>query len=192
MSRALLLLFSILIVSNAVALEEPEFDVIAATDDYEIRHYPPYLVAEVDVAGDSVDNRAFRMLAGYIFGDNESQEKMEMTAPVESRENTAASAITYAFVMEGKYTLATLPQPNDQRIRLLERPARTVAVRKFSGRWSESNVSKNEARLLQDLEANGIRPQGDVELARYNSPFTPWFLRRNEIIVPIDWSSSGR
>lgn len=192
MPRSLLLLFSILMVSSAMALEEPEYDVIAEAENYEIRHYPPYLVAEVDVAGGSADNRAFRMLAGYIFGDNDSEEKMEMTAPVESRENASASEMTYAFVMESKYTLATLPQPNDQRIRLLERPARTVAVRKFSGRWSESNVSKHQAQLLQDLEANGIRPQGAVELARYNSPFTPWFLRRNEIIVPIDWSSSDR
>lgn len=189
MTRTLLLVFSVLAVSSAMALEEPEFHVVAATRDYEIRHYLPYLVAEVDVDGQSADNRAFRMLAGYIFGDNDSEEKMAMTAPVESRENTAASTITYAFVMEGKYTLATLPQPNDQRIRLLERPARTVAVRKFSGRWSEANVSKHEAKLLRDLEANGIRPQGDVELARYNSPFTPWFLRRNEIVVPVEWSS---
>lgn len=189
MYRLLLLLFTILLASNAMALEEPEFDVIAATDDYEIRRYLPYLVAEVDVAGDSADNQAFRMLAGYIFGDNDSRKKMQMTAPVESRENSAASAVTYAFVMEGKYTLATLPAPNDERIRLLERPARTVAVRKFSGRWSESNVKKHQAQLLRDLEENGIKPQGDVELARYNSPFTPWFLRRNEIIVSIDWSA---
>jgi len=175
-----------------MALEEPEFDVIATTHDYEIRRYLPYLVAEVDVAGDSADNQAFRMLAGYIFGDNDSREKMQMTAPVESREDSTASAVTYAFVMEGKYTLATLPAPNDERIRLLERPARTVAVRKFSGRWSESNVKKHQAQLLRDLGENGIKPQGDVELARYNSPFTPWFLRRNEIIIPISWSAPDR
>jgi len=132
------------------------------------------------------------MLAGYIFGDNDSREKMQMTAPVESREDSTASAVTYAFVMEGKYTLATLPAPNDERIRLLERPARTVAVRKFSGRWSESNVKKHQAQLLRDLGENGIKPQGDVELARYNSPFTPWFLRRNEIIIPISWSAPDR
>ncbi len=189
MYRPILLLFTILLSGNAMALEEPEFDVLATTDDYEIRRYLPYLVAEVDVDGNSADNRAFRMLAGYIFGDNDSQEKMQMTAPVESRENSAASALTYAFVMEGKYTLATLPTPTDERIRLLERPARTVAVRRFSGRWSESNVKKNEAQLLRDLEENGITLQGDVELARYNGPMTPWFLRRNEIIVPIDWSA---
>ena len=160
MTRLLLLLTSILLASNAMALEEPDFDVIATTADYEIRNYPPYIVAEVDVDGKSADNQAFRMLAGYIFGDNAGREKMEMTAPVESRQNRAASAVTYAFVMEGKYTLATLPEPNDERIRLLERPARTVAVRKFSGRWSESNVGKNQAKLLRDLEASGIRPRG--------------------------------
>lgn len=192
MHRLLLLLTTILLANNAMALEEPEFDVIATTDDYEIRRYLPYVVAEVDVAGGSADNRAFRMLAGYIFGDNDGREKMQMTAPVESRENSATSAVTYAFVMEGKYTLATLPAPNDERIRLLERPARTVAVRKFSGRWSDSNVKKHKTRLLRDLEKNGIRPQGDLELARYNSPFTPWFLRRNEIIVPIDWPTAAQ
>ena len=183
-------LLSILLTSSALALEEPEFDVLAETEDYEVRRYLPYLVAEVDVAGDAADNQAFRMLAGYIFGDNDAGEKMQMTAPVESRAHAEESAVTYAFVMEGKYTLATLPSPNDRRVRLLERPARTVAVRTFSGRWSESNVSKNEARLLSDLRENGVRTVGDVELARYNSPFTPWFMRRNEIIVPIDWSET--
>ena len=192
MFRPILLLLAILLASNAMALEEPEFDVIAATDDYEIRRYLPYLVAEVDVAGDSADNRAFRMLAGYIFGDNAGREKMQMTAPVESRENKEAAALTYAFVMEGKYTLATLPAPNDERIRLLERPARIVAARRFSGRWSESNVTKHQAALLRKLEEDGIRPRGDAELARYNSPFTPWFLRRNEIIVPIDWPATDQ
>ena len=190
MNRSLLLLLTMLLVNTAMALEEPEFAVLATTDDYEIRHYPPYIVAEVDVAGGSADNRAFRMLAGYIFGDNDGEEKMAMTAPVESREKSDNSAVTYAFVMEGKYTLATLPRPNDQRIRLLERPARTVAVRKFSGRWSESNVSRHREQLLRDLDADGVRRQGGVELARYNSPFTPWFLRRNEIIVPVDWSQA--
>lgn len=184
-------LFSILLASSALALEEPEFDVLAETGNYEVRRYLPYLVAEVDVAGDAADNQAFRMLAGYIFGDNDAGEKMQMTAPVESRANAEDSAATYAFVMEGKYTLATLPSPNDQRVRLLERPARTVAVRKFSGRWTEANVAKNEARLLSDLRENGVRTVGDVELARYNSPFTPWFMRRNEIIVPIEWSEAG-
>lgn len=80
------------------------------------------MVAQIDVAGNAADNRAFRVLAGYIFGANNEGVKMQMTAPVESRDVPDESAVTYAFVMEGKYRLATLPSPNDERIRLLERP----------------------------------------------------------------------
>ncbi len=167
-----------------MALEEPGFEVLAKTPDFEVRRYDPYLVAEVDVAGERADNQAFRVLAGYIFGDNDRGEKMNMTAPVESRGDEPQ---TYAFVMEGRYTMATLPAPSDGRVRLLERPARIVAVRRFSGRWSDANIQKNEQRLLRDLEANGVDATGPVELARYNSPFTPWFLRRNEIVVPVRW-----
>lgn len=188
----LFLLLTLLLTTNAVALEEPEFEILAKTGSYEIRRYKPYIVAEVDVAGSAADNQAFRMLAGYIFGDNEQGAKMQMTAPVESRDVPEGSAATYAFVMEGKYTLGTLPSPNDERIRLLERPERVVAVRRFSGRWSEANISSNGERLLRDLGGNGLKTVGDIELARYNSPFTPWFLRRNEIIVPIAWSEPLR
>ena len=154
---------------------------------YEIRDYPPYVVAEVDVVGQSADRKGFRALAAYIFGDNDSSEKMQMTAPVESRETEDNGAMTYRFVMESKYTLETLPKPNDDRIQLREKPARIVAVRRFSGRWSDANVKKNEARLLSDLARDGVELAGTPELARYNSPFTPWFMRRNEVMVPISW-----
>lgn len=186
------LLLTVLLTGNAVAVEEPEFDILAKTDDYEIRRYQAYVVAEVDVNGSNADNKAFRILAGYIFGDNNERKKMQMTAPVESRASGEDSAVTYAFVMESKYTLATLPLPGDARIRLQERPRRTVAVRRFSGRWSEANVGRNEAKLLRDLRESGIRALGDVQLARYNSPFTPWFMRRNEVIVPIEWPESDQ
>ena len=182
----LLAMLAVLFSGSAMALEEPEFDVLARNDDYEVRRYGEYLVAEVDVTGDSADNQAFRMLAGYIFGNNDTGEKMNMTAPVESRD--APDATNYAFVMESKYTMATLPAPDDKRIRLTERLPRVVAVRRFSGRWSDANIEKNERRLLNDLAASGVQTLGPVELARYNSPFTPWFLRRNEVMVPIDWS----
>ena len=171
----------------AMAIEEPEYEVLADTPVYEIRRYEPYVVAEVDVQGESADSQGFRTLAGYIFGDNQSSEKMAMTAPVESREADEKDAVTYAFVMERKYTLDTLPTPNNERIRIREKPARVVAVRRFSGRWTEKNMAKHERELLETLATDGIKSSGIVELARYNGPFTPWFLRRNELIVPIDW-----
>jgi len=173
---------------SAMAIEEPDFEVLAEREGYEIRRYETYLVAEVDIAGKNTDGRAFRILAGYIFGDNESEEKMQMTAPVESRDKSAdVEATTYAFVMERKYTLDTLPQPEDERIRLLERQGRVLAVRRYSGVWSEAKFETNRQALLDGLQRDNIKVVGDAELARYDPPFKPWFLRRNEVLVPIDW-----
>jgi len=186
-TRTLVLLLALMAGQSAVALEEPEYEVIAETAAYEVRRYQPYVVAEVDVRGKSADSQGFRALAGYIFGDNEASEKMQMTAPVESREADDGNDITYAFVMESKYTLETLPNPNNERIRLRNKPSRVVAALRFSGRWTEANVAKHERQLLSALQADGITRLGRVELARYNSPFTPWFLRRNELMVAIDW-----
>jgi hypothetical protein len=183
----LFVLFALLLAGPVVmALEEPKFEVIAEFDDVEIRRYAPYVVAEVDVPD---DRSGFRKLAGYIFGGNEQGEKMAMTAPVESRQSELQDNTTYSFVMERKYTLDTLPTPDDETIRLLERPERVVAVRRFSGRWTDKNFRNHRDKLLQALETNGISPAGPAEQARYNSPFTPSFLRRNEVIIPVEWSN---
>lgn len=191
--------------SVASALEEPEYTVVSTYDEFELRHYPPYLVAEVDVSGDLVDggNAAFRILAGYIFGDNQSAEKMKMTAPVEARPAddgekmamtapvtaTAAAAkrgmTTFAFVMERKYSKDTLPIPNDERIRITEMPERIMAVRRYSGRWTESRYAENLETLMAALSDAGIKPVGQPVLARYNSPFSLPFLRRNEVMIEI-------
>ena len=180
LTALLILALTVLTGGNAMALEQPDYEVVAELGDVEFRRYAPYLVAEVTVNGDEPDRRAFNILASYIFGRNSADEKMSMTAPVETRGRD------YAFVMEKKYSMETLPKPDDERVRLLERPERTVAVRRFSGRWSASNFAAHERKLLQNLQELGIEPAGQTEIARYNSPFTPWFLRRNEIIVAVD------
>ncbi|MDH3440392.1 MAG: heme-binding protein [Gammaproteobacteria bacterium] len=187
-----------------MAIEEPEYQVVRKLDDFELRHYPPYLVAEVDVQGDFDDagNKAFRILAGYIFGDNSITEKMSMTAPVESRSAPASEKMamtapvsstaaadsdqkTFAFVMERKYTLETLPVPNDDRIRIREVPERTMAVRRYSGRWTESKYLQNKEVLRSALEASGIQTIGRPTLARYNSPFSLPTFRRNEVMIEV-------
>lgn len=168
-----------------MAIEEPEYEVLSEVGDVEFRRYAPYIVAEVTVSGDAADRRAFRLLAGYIFGKNDAGEKMAMTAPVETRGDE------HAFVMERKYSIETLPRPEDDRVQLRTRPARTVAVRQFSGGWSDRNINRHREALLDDLALLGVEITGEPELARYNSPFTPWFLRRNEIIVPVDRVSAG-
>ena len=91
--------------------------------------------------------------------------------------------------MERKYSMDTLPRPDDERVQLRDKPARTVAVRRFSGRWSESNFARHREALLEDLARLGVEVEGEPELARYNSPFTPFFMRRNEVIIPVEWSN---
>jgi hypothetical protein len=185
MKRTLIATLLILLQTNVMALEEPEYTVIGQYDEFEIRQYSKYLVAEVDVDGDfdEAGNDAFRILAGYIFGDNQSSEKMAMTAPVAAEavgENT-----TYAFVMERKYTMDTLPAPVDERIRIREMTERTLAVRQYSGRWTEENYEQNETALREALAAYGIRVISGPVLARYNSPFSLPMLRRNEVMFEV-------
>ena len=174
-----------------MALEEPDYKVLESTRDYEIRAYAPYIVAEVDVDAGAKEagNRAFRVLAGYIFGDNDEQQKMKMTAPVSS-EDRPEGGYTYAFVMERKYSMESLPKPADPRIRLVQKPAQVVAAHRYSGRWNEANYEKHNRALREALAEDGIDISGDPMLARYNSPFTPWFLRRNEILIEIDWPAA--
>jgi hypothetical protein len=175
-----------------MAIEEPAYEVLLETKHYEIRRYEPYIVAEVDVDADfkRAGNSAFQVLAGYIFGDNEPQQKMEMTAPVTSQSTDSEDSFTYAFVMERKYTMATLPKPNNPDVRLVRRPGGVMAVHRYSGSWSEERYETHEKVLLDALATDRVETIGSPVFARYNAPFTPWFLRRNEIMIEVDWKAA--
>lgn len=192
--------------TNLSALEEPKYSVLKEYENFEIRNYDSYLVAEVDIEGsyNKTGNEAFRILAGYIFGDNQSSTKMNMTAPVESEaiqpsermnmtapvfSNKNVNGYTYRFVMESKYTQETLPVPNNSKIRITEIKDRVMAVISFSGRWSQKNFEKHEQILVNDLKNEGIGVASEAIYARYNAPFTPWFLRRNEIMFEIEYKN---
>jgi hypothetical protein len=202
--------FLLLIQSNAMAIEEPNYEVVETYKEFELRRYEPYLLAEVDVSGgiNSAGNRAFRILAGYIFGDNAAATKMAMTAPVESSsmrrgEKMAMTApvtstkkdgdemTTVAFVMEQKYSIDTLPTPNDERIRIREVPERTVAVRRYSGRWTDAKYQRNLGLLVEALSNSSLEVVGEAILARYNSPFSLPMMRRNEVMFEIKASDSN-
>lgn len=195
--------------TQTMATEEPVYETIQTTADYELRRYAPYRVAEVTVSGafDQVGNEAFRILAGYIFGDNQGEAKIAMTAPVSQRPADAASAegtripmtapvsqrpepgqtnaYVVSFAMPASFTLETLPVPNNPRIVLREEPARRVAARQYSGSWSEAHYREEERHLLDALRRDGLQPRGAPIYARYNSPFSLPMFRRNEILVPL-------
>ncbi len=184
-----------------MAIEEPQYTVIESGEDFEIRQYEPYIVAEVTVDGSlrQSGNSAFRILAGYIFGENRSNAKMNMTAPVESRPTSERMNMTapvesvdngdgsyvYGFVMERRYTMDTLPMPIDERIRIREVPARTMVVRSFTGMWTNGNYERHESELLDIVRDRDMQVVGLPLFARYDGPMTPFFMRRNEVMVEI-------
>lgn len=182
-----------------VAHETPKYRVVDQVGAVEIREYESYLVAETAVEGDleSAGNRGFRILAKYIFGDNRGKRKIAMTAPV-SQERAEGAKIamtapvtqekvgdtyTLQFMMPSEYSRADLPEPNDSRISIREIPARSFAAVRYSGTWSKRNYEKHLEQLIDVLSAEGYAPVGEPIWARYNPPFMPWFLRRNEILT---------
>jgi hypothetical protein len=186
----------------ARAYEEPRFAVVKRLDGFEVRLYAPHLVAETEVSGSfgEARNAAFRRLFDYISGGNRAREGIAMTAPVttappsaERIEMTvpvtstpdASGGYVMQFMLPGRYTLQTAPIPEDPTIRVREVGERLVAVRRYSGRSSESNYREHEAQLLSLLEASGYLPAGQPWFAVYDGPFTPWFMRRNEVLVPV-------
>lgn len=201
----LLILFSVLLTgSKAMALEQPDYRLVATYPEFELRRYAPYLVAETEVTGefDEVGNQAFRILADYIFGNNRARERMDMTAPVNQRpvegekipmtapvtqapRDQSSGTYALSFVMPSRYTLETLPEPVDPRVSLRAVPARLMAARRYMGRWTEANYRDNETALLKAVEAAGLHPVAAPVYARYNSPFSLPFLRRNEVLVEI-------
>ena len=183
-----------------MATEEPDYSVESKSANYEIRSYGPILVAETKVEADfeNAGNQAFRILAAYIFGANQSKTKIAMTAPVNQKivsekiEMTAPvtqtrgpSGFLVQFTMPKKYSMETLPIPNDSRVQLRQLPARKIAVYRYSGSWSESRYNEKLASFRDELKNDGIVTAGDPVLARYNSPFQVWFLRRNEIWIEV-------
>lgn len=188
---------------SAMAIEEPDYTVETKGANYEIRSYGPILVAETKVEADfeNAGNQAFRILAGYIFGANQSKTKIAMTAPVNQESASEKIAMTapvtqlkgpsgflVQFTMPKKYTIETLPKPIDSRVQLRQLPERKVAVYRYSGSWSEARYSEKLASFRAELNSDGIVTCGEPVLARYNSPFQIWFLRRNEIWIEVEVS----
>lgn len=199
---------------SAMATEQPDYTVLEERDGYEIRSYPPYIVAEVKVDDEfrRSGSSSFNVLASYIFGDNQGSKKMQMTAPVTSamspqigkkmqmtapvtsvplmNEEDEADGFLYQFVMESKYSLETLPEPNDPRIKLRELPERTVAVRRYSGSQSGQNVVRNLSILMEDLGRDNVTTLSGPQIAFYDDPWTPSSQKRNEVMVEIEYSAS--
>ena len=184
-----------------MAIEEATYTVVENDGEFEIRDYAPHVLAETVVAGafDRAGNEAFRRLFRYISGDNQSRHKVAMTAPVsqgpkgEKIEMTtpvgqqpAEDRWVVSFTMPASYALETLPEPGDSQVTLRQVPARRMAALRYSGFWTERSYLRQRLKLESWVRTRGLRIAGNPVWARYNPPFAPWFLRRNEILVPVD------
>ncbi len=167
--------------------EEPEYALARADEDFELRDYPPLVVAEVSNSGsrERASGSSFRRLAAYIFAQDrpEGGERIAMTAPV-LQDETQPGEWRMRFVMPSKYSLTTLP-PAPADITLSEMPARRMAAIRFSGNGSASDLALMEARLRDWMMAQRLMPAGEAEYAFYDAPMVPGPLRRNEVLIPV-------
>lgn len=198
---ALLGVSSLLVVKSAMAIEKAKYTVLEKEDGFEIRQYAPQILAETFVEGDleNAGNEGFRRLYAYISGENTKKQSISMTAPVSQETGSKKIAMTVpvkqekkdnrwriTFLMPAEYTLETLPEPNDTRVRLTEESGRLMVAVKYSGTWSEEGYEENRALLEEYIQKRGLTKTGEPVWARYDPPFMPWFLRRNEVLIPIE------
>jgi len=182
-----------------MAIEQPKYKVIKKDGPVELRRYEPYIIAQVKTDSgrfNDAANEGFRILAGYIFGGNKSRSKISMAAPVgvsRSEKIAMAAPVTIAgegeytvsFVMPRKYTLDTLPLPDDKRIRFKKVPASTFAVIRFSGRFKGKRFEEKKKELAAWAKSKKMRTDGEYTAAGYDPPWIPWFLKRNEVMVRV-------
>jgi hypothetical protein len=203
----------------AMAVEEAPYSVVTHDGQFEVRDYPPLVAAEVTVPGDQDQavNAGFRLLAGYIFGGNHANQRIAMTAPVEQSPATQRSqtvdvsqaagrkiAMTapvmqaqaapgswaVRFIMPAGSTLDNLPAPNDPSVHLVALPAARFAVVRFSGLAYAGDVAQQTQALRDFVASHHWQPVGPPSLARFNPPWTLWFLRRNEVMLPLQLTSA--
>lgn len=190
-----------------MAIEEPKYQVIKAESPYELRLYESMLIAEVNVEGDrdTASSRGFRLIADFIFGNNESagkgSEKISMTAPVtiEPQKIAMTAPVTMEssgetgdrqfwrvhFVMPSEYNLQTLPKPKNNEVRIREIPSKYFAVYRYTGLNGEEKILRNTKDLTTWLTQQGLQMVGTPQLARYNPPWTLPPFRRNEILIEV-------
>lgn len=189
-----------IVAKRSHAIEEADYTLVEKDGELELRDYAPRILIETTADGDfeEAGNAAFRRLFSYISGANRSQTSIEMTSPVTQEAASEKIEMTapvtqesgpdgwrVAFLLPGDYTWDTAPRPTDERLELRRVPAQRMAALRFSGTWGGSRFAEHEQKLRELIDEHGLEVTGPAEYARYNPPMTPWFLRRNEILIPV-------
>ncbi|QWE09158.1 SOUL family heme-binding protein [Polynucleobacter ibericus] len=186
-----------------MATEEPKYSVLEKEPPFEVRLYAPMIVAEVQVEGDldEASSQGFRLIAGYIFGQNQVNEKIAMTAPVTVEDQAVKNAKiamtapvgieskagkwTVSFVMPAEYSMESIPKPINPLVQLRQIPAVKKAVISFTGFYSQQKVAVKTLELEQWMQVRNLQGSGAPNFARYNPPWTLPFMRRNEVMINL-------
>ena len=210
---AFLLTLSVFWMGNAMAIEEPTFKVLVSDGSFEIRQYAPMLIAETLVEGDmdEASSKGFRLIADFIFGNNQVSDsqikskiamtapvtaepqssKISMTAPVTLEPTSAAMTMQTAkqwrisFVMPSQYTLENIPKPNNNAVRLKDIPGKYFAAQTYSGFNTLARVQRKTDETLAWAGQRSLKVIGTPQISRYDPPWTLPMFRRNEILVEI-------
>lgn len=183
-----------------VGIEKAKYEVMEEEGKCEVRLYQSQIIAETCVQADfeEAGNVAFNRLFRYISGANRNSESIKMTAPVSQKSGSEKIEMTapvsqrqsngdycIGFLMPSTYTMETLPVPLDGEVKLREIPVRKMAAIRYSGSWSKERYDTQKSLLMDFIKRRGLTPIGEDIFARYDPPFQLWFLRRNEVLVPI-------
>ena len=177
----------------AMSYEEPEYNIVKKADVYEVRQYRKRTVAEV-IYGE--EDSGFRVLFGYISGSNKGSKEVEMTIPVTQSkkidmtvpvtQSASDGEMSMRFFLPKQYSKQNAPEPNDERVKIIDLPEEYFAVISYSGFASDSNFEEHHKELKAALDKDGMVIKGPPIKATFNSPFTPPFLRRNEAMYPVE------
>jgi len=181
-SRTLIVL--LILNTNIMANEQPDYTVIKKDNEFEIRQYTNFLTATVETEGERDDaiGKGFRILFKYISGENKNKESISMTVPV-MQKSTGNNKWSISFVVPKKFNLQNVPQPDNQSVKIKNNPDLKVIVITFSGLFSNENIKENEAKIRNYIKEKGLKIEEIY--AGYNAPWTLWFLKRNEVLFKL-------
>lgn len=194
--------------------EQQPYTTVRHCPGFELRRYPEHVLAEVEVHGsfEQAGRQAFTALFRYISGNNQGRQEIPMTAPViqggggpqkiamtapvwqrslSGGAGDPSDAHVVAFVLPSSVTAATAPVPSDPAVRIRVEPAILAAVLRYRGRWTRSSYEKHRLRLERAVRKAGLVPVAAARFARFDPPFTPAFLRRNEVVLPVSGPGAG-
>tara|TARA_B100002051_G_scaffold260357_1_gene280784 strand:+ start:72 stop:683 length:612 start_codon:yes stop_codon:yes gene_type:complete len=182
----------------SMALEEPSYSIVKSNENYEIRKYKDRLAVEVEFKS---EDSGFQYLFNYISGENTTSEKVSMTVPVtQSAKIDMTAPVTQSnkdgkmlmqFFLPSKFTIDTAPTPTNKRVKLVIIEGGYYAIKRYSGRTSDTNYKKHLEKLKENLTSDNIETLDDGIKAIFDGPFTLPIMRRNEVMMKINYNGSS-